>query len=715
MIGLIAAAVLVGLMGVIGGVVIFSLLPLLFASGAFLLMLVALAVVTVMVLPHFVTLDDLKPDILALIKRETGREVTIGGRVGFSLWPVLGLEVKDIAIGNPAGFPDPVMLSAEELALGVTPSSLLGKRLDVREVRLVGAQINLSRNEDGDGNWILTPKASAPASTPKKGEALSIQRLDIGKIDIRDTNLGYDQADGQGVDLQNIDLTFAMPNGGARATLKGEADYRGQPVKVDGEVMRLDRILSGGKGEIALTLDQGSANHATFKGTAGMTTLEGALDAHLGDPGSLMRMAGGADPSALPFRRVGVKTAVSASLPASLTLTQLALKLDDQVVTGTASLKDRRVQGDLDVSALDLDRWLQPAGKPASGNTRRDRRGGGGEEQDPLAFLSQGGADVTLRLAGVIAKGLAFGPSTARVRLQGGKLDASFTPASLLGGTLEGKLTLDRRNFALTTRAEKLDVEALLTQLSGRARVTGRGTLALTVRGPSKVRSVDALLSVLNGDGSFTVRDGALKGVNLAALVRRAKGLLSTKTLLAVEPEAESTSQETDFTELSGTFRITDGVVRNEDLAMLSPLLRVTGKGSVALPTRMVDYRIAAALVADLTGQGGLLERNGLVIPILVKGEIGNLRYQPDLQGLVLNNLGAVEQVGSLLKSAKPADVRDALKDGLGKNLKGRTSRAGRATSCGGCWAAREVSNGPEDHPGYSKSLIPLRLRRAHA
>ena len=65
----------------------------------------------------------------------------------------------------------------------------------------------------------------------------------------------------------------------------------------------------------------------------------------------------------------------------------------------------------------------------------------------------------------------------------------------------------------------------------------------------------------LNGNAAFIFRDGAVKGVNIARMIREARAKLKGQTL----PPSDEPEQ-TDFAELTGTVTFTNGLAKNPDL-----------------------------------------------------------------------------------------------------------------------------------------------------
>ncbi len=101
---------------------------------------------------------------------------------------------------------------------------------------------------------------------------------------------------------------------------------------------------------------------------------------------------------------------------------------------------------------------------------------------------------------------------------------------------------------------------------------------------------------------------------------------------------------------------------------MQSPLLRITGNGTIMLPDRRVDYTLNPKLVGDLSGQGGNTAISGLQIPIRIVGPWDRPDIAPDLSKIDANQAAqAVEQIGKRLKGKNPDEMADEL---FGKDTK---------------------------------------------
>jgi AsmA protein len=161
----------------------------------------------------------------------------------------------------------------------------------------------------------------------------------------------------------------------------------------------------------------------------------------------------------------------------------------------------------------------------------------------------------------------------------------------------------------------------------------------------------------LNGTGKVVFNDGAIVGINIAAMVRNA-------TDAFLNPAAGET-RKTDFAELGGTFKITDGVLANDDMRLQAPALRVDGSGKVNLAKRTINYRLEPKAAATLKGQGGKREVAGLLVPVIIKGPWDDITYTPDLTDLAKRALEDPEALKEQLDAL--GDQGDGIKDALKK------------------------------------------------
>jgi AsmA protein len=193
---------------------------------------------------------------------------------------------------------------------------------------------------------------------------------------------------------------------------------------------------------------------------------------------------------------------------------------------------------------------------------------------------------------------------------------------------------------------------------------TGNFTLALTGSG----RTEAAIVAALNGKFDVVMSDGALVGFNLG-------GALRALSRGEIPDFSSSPSDKTDFSALTASFNIENGIAQNNDLKLASPLMRATGSGTVNLPQRTLNYTVRPKLVGSLSGQGGRTDLSGIEVPVNITGPWDNPEIAPDIAG-ALNSESTVEAVKSIGKQFKGKNADEIVDDLFGKGTDGGPSKA---------------------------------------
>ncbi len=177
---------------------------------------------------------------------------------------------------------------------------------------------------------------------------------------------------------------------------------------------------------------------------------------------------------------------------------------------------------------------------------------------------------------------------------------------------------------------------ALLRDVAQKDVLDGRGNVTLDVQ--TSGGTVTALKKALAGSARVEMKDGAIKGINLAESARNARSALGAKQAKA-DP-----SQKTDFSELSASFNIKNGVAHNDDLKAASPFLRLGGAGNLDIGNNGIDYLAKATLAATSKGQGGRDVANvaGVTIPVKLSGALDNPAWHVDYSALLGGAAGGV-------------------------------------------------------------------------
>ena len=335
-----------------------------------------------------------------------------------------------------------------------------------------------------------------------------------------------------------------------------------------------------------------------------------------------------ADPETLT--QVAAEAAFSSS-GNRLALTALNLSLDDSKIQGQLSVENfakPAIKFDLDVDAIDLDRYLPPPKKGDKPKAATPGAAVGAAATLPVDTLRALNLKGRLRAGRLKIAQAKLNNITVQMDARRGSLKLIPT-AQLYQGKYAGNIALDARGgqprLNLNESLTGIQVGPLLQDLTGKAKLSGRGNFKAQLNAIGG--NTEAIKKTLSGQGQLTFRDGAVKGVNLGRLIRKAK----TGFIGPAEGELQ-----TDFSELTGTFKIHQGVIHNDDLKAKSPLLRVGGEGSVNLVRERIDYTLDTAIVETSKGQGGkeLEDLKGLTVPIRVTGTLDEPKFAPDFTAI---------------------------------------------------------------------------------
>jgi AsmA protein len=251
-----------------------------------------------------------------------------------------------------------------------------------------------------------------------------------------------------------------------------------------------------------------------------------------------------------------------------------------------------------------------------------------------------------------------------RYKVAAARIDATLNGGLLRVTTLQGKVwggSVDASALAeaATGRvgfkgtASGININSALKDVAAKDWMDGTGKVTMDIEATG--RSVNALKSQLQGQMALQLRDGAIKGINLAKSLRQAKAAIG---LQQDAVQKASDTEKTDFSEMSASFQIANGVARNKDLDVKSPFLRLGGEGTIDIGQSRIDYLARATVTGTAKGQDGadLSALKGLQVPVRLTGPFAALDWKVEWSSVVA---GAVTQG---LKN----EVRGRLEEKLG-------------------------------------------------
>jgi len=626
----------------------------------FLLVIVILVVGTVLLAPQFISSDLVKQEVESAVEAATGRKLTIAGDVKITAWPTLGAELGDVTFANaPDGKADN-MASMKQLRAELAIMPLLSGEIRVAEFVLQEPVINLEVAANGAPNWQFdVPDAPAPAPAPaptsepgdqapsdtSSGGGTTPTEVAVSDMRIENGRISYSDAQsGDSYVFEDVDVSVSLPSLDEPLGIDGALTWNDERVTMNSTLARPRVALEGGTTGAEIAVSSAPVNF-TYNGDVtldgdlasnGAVTLDIAsvrrLAAWTGNP---MAEGGGFGPLAINGQ---LKSAGSRYTFSNATMSLDGMNASGDLVVNTAGARPK-LSGSLAVDQIDTNVY--------SG------QGDAGWSTDKIDFSGLKAIDTDLNLSAgeIIFGNIVVGESALGLDITNGQLAANLTKMALYGGSGTGKLTINGRQATPSLGADfnlsGLAIEPFLNAAAGFKRLKGTGlfNISVTTRGSSQAQMMQAL----NGGGNIDFRNGAIKGINLAQIIR-------TALTNPISGWSNATSKDTDFSELNGSFTITNGVLSNQNLKMLGPLLRLTGAGTTSIAAQTINYRLKPKLVASLEGQGGGADQGGLNIPVLVTGTWSNPKFAPDLASVIADPTEVLKGVESIDK-LQPKDI----------------------------------------------------------
>jgi AsmA protein len=218
--------------------------------------------------------------------------------------------------------------------------------------------------------------------------------------------------------------------------------------------------------------------------------------------------------------------------------------------------------------------------------------------------------------------------------------------AQAYGGVIRGSLTL--ANFAAGVDVKSqlqftdVDLESCLGQLFGLRRLEGNGNISFAVEGSGD--SVLAVTRTLNGNANLIGEKGALAGLNVEQLLRR----LERRPLSG---GGEFRTGRTPFDKIAVALKISQGMVTVEDVKIDGSAVRLALAGSASIPTRELDLKGTAILMAANKPETAAFE-----LPFIVQGSWDDPIMLPDPEALIRRSGAAAP----LLNAVRDRSARDA-------------------------------------------------------
>jgi uncharacterized protein involved in outer membrane biogenesis len=491
---------------------------------------------------------------------------------------------------------------------------------------------------------------SNPATFAKNlGIATPTQLLSVGTLALN----GQIQMEQSGLFLDTaFDGTFENQPFSGKINLTGADDWLNKP-------------------EFAADLNVSIADAGSlhFNGRAGQgrkTLVSGDLRGTFNNLRKVMALVGASPETPKGTFQTGMLLGeMQLSQSGKFSLSGARIAVDKNAVSGDISVSFAMrpfIEANLTADALDLSPFTAENGG-GSGSTGSASDGGAsssGWSKDPITLKGLGAVDADVSLtANSINLGVSqLGKTAINAKLRDGLLTLKLQDVRVFKGAITGKINLRGGNivaFDTNITARDVQLEPLLGQLLDIDRLRGSGTTNLALKG--RGQSLHQIMTSLSGTGDVKFADGAIKGIDLGAMMRNLKSAFG------------GFEGATEFSSLTGTFSMEKGVLQNVDLSLISPLFKAAGKGSVDVGGQAMNYVVTPT---------SLSKDAEFSVPVFITGPWQNLKFRPDLDKILnlllntkLKDNAEVQKAKAKLDAAK-AELKDpetAVKNRLKKEL----------------------------------------------
>lgn len=682
--------------------------------------LVVLAVVAAAIFAATFDPNRYKEQIQSAVKDKTGRTLALQGDLKVAFFPTLGADVGKASLSEHGSAQEFLSFDSAHASVAVMP--LLRGEVVVDKVSLSGLKARIVKDKAGKFNFddLLHPaqeKPGKPAAPAEKGEPGKEAKLDLAGVSLDRSSISYrDLGTGKELEIGDLRLSTGRIAEQASGKLDFAATVRGKNPAIDlkvslagdydvnlpAKIYHLAKLGGSANGSfdgqsldakvaaprVDITADKASGEAITadfsLKGPRRTTQANLKIAGVQGSAKALsipslsaeLSMSGADMPRAF---KVPLSGSVQADLEKQAASADLTSKFDESNIhakLGLAKFSPPSYLFDVNVDKLNLDQYFPPkpeakAAAQAPGGQPSGQAAAKKEEDSPvdLSAIKDLNANGKIAVGALQVKGVKLSNVKAEVKAANGRLDVAPHSANLYEGAVSGALGLQAsgNRISIKENLSNVAIGPLLRDAAHQDRLEGKGNVSLDVAGTGA--TVNAIKKSLDGSAKVNLKDGAIKGIDIGAILQKVKSIGKKSD----EGQANAREQ-TSFSELNASFAIKNGVAHNQDLEVKAPLLRVGGAGDIDIGNSSLNYTVKASVVATTAGQGGkgLDQLSGLTVPVKLSGPFDAMKYQVDY-GAAAGEL-AKSKVGAKIKEkigGEKGQVKEKVQDKL-KGLLGR-------------------------------------------
>jgi AsmA protein len=629
-------------------------------------------VLLIVVATQLISTEDIVNQVSTNVEQSTGRVLTVNGEQSLSVFPSLTLALNDVNFSNVAGGSKPNMASINELLIHIPWFSVFSGELAIEKFVINDPNILLEKSVDGSVNWQFSTMANTDHDTEKDTKTSPTTDkpvtlpdgfdISLGQVEINGGKLTFiDHQSKEKKIIDQLDLAITMPSLRQALNLSGSVRYMAQTLELESIITSPAKAINNQPFAVELNL------------TSALVKLnyQGEVVQQGEELNGKLSLSGDSVKALLNWQNIALvakdeafnKFSLSTNMGFAnnkLTLNKLKVSLDELEFNGSTAItlsEPLNISSTIDLGILDLNPYLPEPSSEVETTPTDD------QVSQPivwdntaldLSVLTSINANISIKSSQLLVRDIKLGKNELALMLNKGVADVQLKSFQGYEGNGSGaiKLNANKKPYQITTKFDlaNINAEPLLTDAVGFDKLIGKGQLAwdLSTQGISQRE----FIKQLNGHLDISFIDGAVKGVNLAAIAKSASNIMQGN-LSAVSLDSDfSNADKTDFAALTGKFTLTNGVATTDNLSLNNPFIRISGTGDINLPETKVNLQIKSKVVASTQGQAAEATDSGIVIPIKITGPFHDIKIRPDVSS------GAKDKVKDKIKDK----VKDKLK-----------------------------------------------------
>ena len=615
-------------------------------------------VIAIFTLPFFINPNNFKPEVIAAVKNNTGRDLTLTGDIKISLFPWTGVSTGKMTLSNAIGFQEKTFASLEESAIKINLLPLFLNKIEIDQVIIKGLTLNLEKNSQGINNWddltrsnVTNVKPLSPIANNNKPEAtnngltlLAINGVAIenavinwknqrsGKILlIKDININSNKFAYDEPVTVDLSLMAMSPETNWTESIKLRTGLTVNQaltsLALDHSDLQLKTIIKANNNEDKSILAALTINNVAMDRTKQSLNVSGlkltsqdiSLSAEITGNTNNSKFSFQGPITIAPFNLRNVLNQLDIKVPAlqdaktlskaaatfnllvtdtAVDLQNMTLTLDDTQIKGSTTITDfskPAITFNLASDNMDLDPYLAPiADKKSRPINSPAIILALGTSTLPVELLKKLIINGQLSLERLKVNAMTMQDVQLNLDVKEGLINAQQSAKGFYAGSYNGVFSVDMRNNKPILSINEKIVHVQIEPLLN------------DFNGATKLSGLLDLSTQLEGQGNNAKElKSSLKG-NLSFLLTDCvikgfnlqKIIDDAKTLIK-EPTlpADNKNDQMLFSKLSGTATINNGLVQNNDLIGIASKMHLNGKGTADLNSEKLDYKLNARYI----------------------------------------------------------------------------------------------------------------------